>query len=219
MRHIEKFNEVVDQYPMLHKAAEVLPAPVAKVEGRDPKEILRGLRNPEKANIALLGEPGSGKAIANHEWLPVADERGFIPMGDVVVGDKVFDENGEPVEVVAVYPQGVMKSYKVMFENGSNVICNDEHIWHVKSDGDYVNVTLKEILDMGDITKWSIPLVKGGSVSIKSVELLDEEYDMTCIRVDSEKHLFLITKDQIVTHNTRPMYKDLHMRKIHWNLT
>lgn len=60
-RHINTFNRLRGNYPTLDKAGEVLSEPPARIEGRDPSEILRGLRNPEKANIALLGDPGSGK--------------------------------------------------------------------------------------------------------------------------------------------------------------
>lgn len=61
MNHIETFLEVKEKYPMLNKVASVLPKPPAKIEGRDPGEICRCLRNPEKANVVLLAEPGTGK--------------------------------------------------------------------------------------------------------------------------------------------------------------
>lgn len=59
--HIRRYQETRDQYPVLHKAAEVLERPPADIIGRDIGELRRGLRNPEKANIALLAEPGTGK--------------------------------------------------------------------------------------------------------------------------------------------------------------
>lgn len=60
-RHIERYREVKDQYPTLAKAAAVMPAPPADIIGRDIGELRRGLRNPEKANVVLLAEPGTGK--------------------------------------------------------------------------------------------------------------------------------------------------------------
>jgi ATP-dependent Clp protease ATP-binding subunit ClpC len=38
-----------------------MPPPPADILGRDLNELRRGLRNPEKANVALLAEPGTGK--------------------------------------------------------------------------------------------------------------------------------------------------------------
>lgn len=53
-----------NEYPSLDRAATPLSKPSAPILGRDSElEDLRlALRNPEKANISLLGEPGSGKS-------------------------------------------------------------------------------------------------------------------------------------------------------------
>ena len=60
-KHIERYREVCRNYPMLDKGANVLAPPPADILGRDISELRRGLRNPEKANIVLLAEPGTGK--------------------------------------------------------------------------------------------------------------------------------------------------------------
>lgn len=168
---MRRFLEKGKDYPSLFQAGEVLSEPPAKIIGRDANEIRKGLRNPEKANIVLLGEPGTGKAIMNSEWLPVADERGFIRMGDVKIGDRVFDENGHPTKVIGVYPQGKQESYRVHFADGSSVVCNDEHLWDVRTEEQKKNSepfetkTLRELLDSGIYNetegfKWYIPKAK-----------------------------------------------------------
>lgn len=60
-KHIKKYEEIRNNYPALSRAAEIMPPPSAPVLGRDLNELRRGLRNPEKANVALLAEPGTGK--------------------------------------------------------------------------------------------------------------------------------------------------------------
>ena len=60
-KHIVTFRKVKDQYSALAKAADIMPPPPATILGRDLNELRRGLRNPEKANVALLAEPGTGK--------------------------------------------------------------------------------------------------------------------------------------------------------------
>lgn len=60
-RHIERFCQVREQYPTLNRGAKILAEPPADIIGRDISELRRGLRNPEKANIVLLAEPGTGK--------------------------------------------------------------------------------------------------------------------------------------------------------------
>lgn len=61
--HITTYERERKNYPALDRAANPLPQPVAPVLGRDHelKDLRLGLRNPEKANVILLGDPGSGK--------------------------------------------------------------------------------------------------------------------------------------------------------------
>lgn len=61
LKHIRMYKEIRHNYPALSKAAEIMPPPPADILGRDLNELRRGLRNPEKANVALLAEPGTGK--------------------------------------------------------------------------------------------------------------------------------------------------------------
>lgn len=60
-KHITTYRKERENYPALSKAAEIMPPPPADILGRDLNELRRGLRNPEKANVALLAEPGTGK--------------------------------------------------------------------------------------------------------------------------------------------------------------
>ncbi len=60
-KHIKTYKEMRKNYPALSKAAEVMSPPPGDILGRDINELRRGLRNPEKANVALLAEPGTGK--------------------------------------------------------------------------------------------------------------------------------------------------------------
>ena len=61
--NIQCYEDHRKDYPALDRAAKPLAAPSAPILGREKElEDLRlGLRNPEKANVILLGEPGSGK--------------------------------------------------------------------------------------------------------------------------------------------------------------
>ena len=59
--HRKVYAAVRGKYPALNKAADILAPPPASIIGRDLNELRRGLRNPEKANITLLAEPGTGK--------------------------------------------------------------------------------------------------------------------------------------------------------------
>ena len=60
-RQIAQFENVIENYPRLKVVAKPMPKPNSPILGRDMTEIRLGLRNPEKANIALIGDPGVGK--------------------------------------------------------------------------------------------------------------------------------------------------------------
>lgn len=61
--HIQTYQAHRQEYPALDRAANPLVQPAARVLGRDQElaDLRLALRNPEKANVILLGDPGSGK--------------------------------------------------------------------------------------------------------------------------------------------------------------
>lgn len=144
-----------DKYPMLRDFAAKLASPAREIVGRESEKIslMSSLARPEMCNVILLAPPGTGKAHPNDELIPVADERGYVRVGLLKVGDRVFDEHGEPVTVTGVFPQGMRREYVVVTNHGDRVRCNDEHLWTVRSVGDAEGVqqtmSLREIMDAG----------------------------------------------------------------------
>lgn len=144
-----------DKYPMLRDFAAKLASPAREIVGRETEKIslMSSLARPEMCNVILLAPPGTGKAHPNDELIPVADERGYVRVGLLKVGDRVFDEHGEPVTVTGVFPQGMRREYVVVTNHGDRVRCNDEHLWTVRSVGDAEGVqqtmSLREIMDAG----------------------------------------------------------------------
>ena len=147
--------------------------PVKKAEreiiGRDDeiKRVQAALMRPELCNVMLLGDAGSGKALDNRTLIPVADSRGYVEIGSLKVGDYVYDESGHSTRVLGVFPQGELSAYRMTFSDGSEVVCNDEHMWNVRSKAErysrssYDTMTLREILDKGVQPKdWWLPVAK-----------------------------------------------------------
>ena len=54
---------------------------------------------------------------------------GYKTMGEIKVGDYVFNRVGKPVKVVGVFPQGNMDVYEIEFHDGSKTNCGKEHLW------------------------------------------------------------------------------------------
>ena len=71
----------------------------------------------------------AGKALSLKEL--VKTERGDIPMGDIIVGDKVLSPNGKYTEVIAIPWEGEDDLYEIELEDGRTVKCNLEHLWPV----------------------------------------------------------------------------------------
>ena len=110
--------------------------------------------DPLSYSSCLLGEAKVGKEQPISE--PVLAENGWIRMGDIKTGMKVYGEDGVLHKVIGVYPQGVKEVYEVTFRDGSKTRCGLEHLWKVaisknskkkqKNNTDYEVLSLKEIL-------------------------------------------------------------------------
>lgn len=157
-----------DKYPMLRDFAAKLAPPARDIVGRETEKIslMSSLARPEMCNVILLAPPGTGKAHPNDELIPVADERGYVRVGLLKVGDRVFDEHGEPVTVTGVFPQGMKREYVVVTNAGDRVRCNDEHLWNVRSltkkNSMWETMSLREIMDAGlhssdGFSAWELP--------------------------------------------------------------
>ena len=160
----DRLNEA---YPMLRDSASRLGKPAREVVGREKEKVslMSALARPEMCNAILLAPPGTGKAHPNDELIPVADERGYVRIGMLKVGDRVFDEHGDPVTVTGVFPQGVKREYEMVTNRGDRVRCNDEHLWNVRRCGthEWQTLSLREIMDQGLVDPrngwlvWEIP--------------------------------------------------------------
>lgn len=146
----DRLNEA---YPMLRDFASRLGKPAREVVGREKEKVslMSALARPEMCNAILLAPPGTGKAHPNDELIPVADERGYVRIGMLKVGDRVFDEHGDPVTVTGVFPQGMKREYEMVTNRGDRVRCNDEHLWNVRRCGthEWQTLSLREIMDQG----------------------------------------------------------------------
>lgn len=109
----------------------------------------------ENKGIFMFGCRRFGKALLDSEILYFEDREKMI--GNIVVGDKIYDDKGNLVEVVGVYPQGKVTTYRVVFEDGRNVICCGNHQWRVNHGGKWYVRSLKAIAGL-DYKSMSIPV-------------------------------------------------------------
>ena len=109
----------------------------------------------ENKGIFMFGCRRFGKALLDSEILYLEDREKMI--GNIVVGDKIYDDKGNLVEVVGVYPQGKVTTYRVVFEDGRNVICCGNHQWRVNHGGKWHVRSLRTIAGL-DYKSMSIPV-------------------------------------------------------------
>ena len=88
-------------------------------------QALEFIRNKKGAMLAM--EMGTGKDLDNDT--PIATPEGWTRMGDLRVGQQVFDERGQPCAVTGVYPQGWKPVYDVVFDDGAIITAGREHLW------------------------------------------------------------------------------------------
>ena len=120
----------------------------------------------ENKGIFMFGCRRFGKALLDSEILYLEDREKMI--GNIVVGDKIYDDKGNLVEVVGVYPQGKVTTYRVVFEDGRNVICCGNHQWRVNHGGKWHVRSLRAIAGL-DYKSMSIPV--GGALNYPTAKL------------------------------------------------
>ena len=134
--HLEDYTD--DQYRgsarywawvrALQREAGDKPIPLFRIKGWDQKKgkpIPRGFLGHEdlKNGVKL------GKALRNDT--PIPTPAGWAHMDALAVGDQVFSEEGLPIRVTGVYPQGVTDCWDVQFTSGDSIFASGDHLWTV----------------------------------------------------------------------------------------
>lgn len=95
--------------------------------------------------IVLMGASGVGKAQPIDTVIPTPD--GYKQLGDICVGDYVFDKNGKPTKVLGVFPQGELDTFEVVLTDGRTTQCSNEHLWtYFSNKGKVHTETLKNMM-------------------------------------------------------------------------
>jgi predicted phage terminase large subunit-like protein len=104
---------------------------------------LQGLAEGRIPNAMFLLPPGSAKALALDTPIPTPE--GWSTMGDLRVGDAVFDETGAPCRVTWVSPTWRDRPvYRVKTDCGDEIIADREHEWLVRLCGKHPVEKIKE---------------------------------------------------------------------------
>ena len=180
------------------------------------REIMDAFTQADVHKVAVKSAAQAGKALAIDTPIPTPE--GFKAMGELQIGDKVFDERGEICNVIAVSEIFYNHDcYKVTFSDGAEIVADAEHLWQVQEDLKESILTTEEIsrnLKNGDRNRYAIPVVKSLKLP-QNAPVLTENFQRRiinvekvasvptkCIAVNSPNHLYLAGRNFIPTHNS-----------------
>jgi hypothetical protein len=86
---------------------------------------------PSGGLIVIAGVSNMGKALK--DGTPVLTPDGWKCIEEMNIGDSVFTEDGEVTKVIGVFPQGIREVYRLIFNDGSWIDCDKQHIWKVQT--------------------------------------------------------------------------------------
>ncbi len=159
----------------------------------------------------------NGKQLALDTPIPTPD--GFTTMGELKVGDLVFDEKGKPCRVVAKSAvDDTEQAYRLTFKDGSSIVAGARHLW----DCEYIYGKRKNVLwntekihrkFAGGKAVIRIPVCKplhkkvygkvpGDYHYLLDIQPVPHPVKMQCIQVDSPSHLYLAGPSMVPTHNS-----------------
>jgi hypothetical protein len=83
----------------------------------------------EKKHYCISGSRQISKDLLNSSLLYKEDSTTTI--GEIKIGEKIFDDSGNLTEVIGVYPQGIKPVYKITMLDGRELFCGLDHNWYV----------------------------------------------------------------------------------------
>ena len=152
LKHIsEMTDEITEQIETLRGGSPLAAGVPTGIPSLD--KTLNGLKGGEVC--VLAARPACGKSLVN--WVIIPTPKGPVQMGDLKVGDYVFDRFGKPTKVLGVYPQGELDVYEITLKDGRKTYCSEDHIWAYWQNTRRQNkpthvintITVKEMLERG----------------------------------------------------------------------
>jgi len=103
----------------------------------DPNPKQAKFHENDSVEVVYGGAKGGGKAQPLDSMIPTP--HGWKTMGELVTGDYVFGDDGVPKRVL--WTTNVMYNhncYKLIFDDGTEIICDEDHLWHTYTAKDMV---------------------------------------------------------------------------------
>lgn len=92
------------------------------------RAILESVRDHKRTAVPAGHAPGKAAEIST----PVLTTRGWVKHGELLPGDYVYGPDGKPVVVAQVTHPHERECYRVLFDDGHEVVVADAHEWTVR---------------------------------------------------------------------------------------
>lgn len=99
-------------------------------------------------NIVDMESRGGGKELPNSEGVLLPSGI-TVPIGSLKEGDVVVGKDGNPTNVLQVFPQGVKDVYNLKLQDGRVVRCGIDHQWQVYESGEERVITTRDLISEG----------------------------------------------------------------------
>ena len=108
---------------------------------------------------------------------PIPTPQGWATMGDIKVGDVVFDCDGARTFVTSKSEVKRIECFRITFSNGETVTCDNEHRWvaRIGNAADYKTVTINELFDAKSSGK-HVTLPYHGAIALPPADLPVDPY-------------------------------------------
>lgn len=194
-------SQWADDYRMLSQGLSAEPGRWKTSRAPYQKEIMDAFTQPGINRVVVKSASQVGKALDVET--PIMTTTGWKRMGDLTINDQVFDENGNPVRILAVSEVWNNRPcYEVKFSDEEVIIADENHDWYVDvdTDGTFILETksIYKIISWLNSKVWIHETFSRRIVSVTPVT----NRATVCIEVDSPTHLFLAGRNLIPTHNS-----------------
>ena len=110
-------------------------------------EVVNRYRRGEKFSV-ISGYAGVGKAQPIDTLIPTP--QGWKKLGELKIGDYVYDRTGKPTKILKVFPQGEKQVYTLHLKDGRSTQCAGDHLWTViNKKNQQQTLTTEELLKKG----------------------------------------------------------------------
>ena len=152
-------------------------------------------------NTAYIEIPKKmGKQLSLDTLIPTP--HGFTTMGEIQIGDSVFDENGNICHVVAKSEvDDTEQAYELKFKSCEPIVAGERHLWDICINTKHGVYQSKEIFD-SFTNGLSCIIDIAGHFELENITMVNHPVKMQCIQVDSTSHCYLAGRSRIPTHNS-----------------